>query len=80
MPIARGVMTHSSEQTLMFSTGTGVALSGMSDHLGCPQTEAECLSLRQAAMLNHGYGVTMCRIYYHPTLCVSFRDADGIVS
>ena len=33
-----------------------------------------------AAMLNHGYGVTTCRIYYHPTLCVSFRDAAGIVS
>ena len=32
------------------------------------------------ATLNHGYGVTTCRTGYHPTLCVSFRDADGIVS
>ena len=28
-------------------------------------------------MLTHGYGVTTCRLYYHPTLClISFPSPE----
>ena len=84
MPIARGVMTHSSEQTLVFSTGTGVALSGMYDHLGCPQAAAEFLSLRtgmlrsSTIMVSRRVGFTTIRlcVFHFGMLMESFPSPE----
>ena len=69
MPIARDVMNHSTEQTLMFSTGG--ALSGMYDHLGCPQTAAEFLSLRAIMLCSTTVMVSRRVEFTIIRLCVS---------